>query len=97
MRTAEISGVQGLWEAVGEPLKSLKPRDLGGAWPSYVERPAPEARVLEGTSGSGLLCRGLTAQPPALSSQAWWGLLGIRRDRDLALGSKLWLLLLEEK
>lgn len=93
MRTTEISGVQGLREA-GE---SLKPRDLGGAWPSYVERPAPEARVLEGTPGSGLLCRGLTVQPLALLSQAWWGLLGIRRDRDLALGSKLWLLLLEEK
>lgn len=84
-------------EAVGEPLKPLKPRDLRGAWPSNVERPAPEARVLEGTPGFGLLCGGLTVQPPALLSQAWWGLLGIMRDRDLALGSKLWLLLLEEK
>lgn len=74
MRTAAISGVQGLREAVGEPLKSLQSRDLGGAWPSYVDRPAPAARVLSGTvetPGSGLptarlLCRGLTAQPPAL-------------------------------
>lgn len=65
---------QGLREAVGEPLKSLQSRDLGGAWPSYMERPAPAARVLWGTvetPGSGLptarlLFRGLTAQPQAL-------------------------------
>lgn len=44
-------------EAVGEPLKSLQSRDLGGAWPSYVERPAPTARVLSGTAGTlGLAC-----------------------------------------
>lgn len=68
-----ISGVRGWREAVGEPL-SLQLRDLGGAWPSYVERPASAARVLSRTvetPGSGLptarlLCRGLTAQPRAL-------------------------------
>lgn len=107
MRTAAISGVQGLREAVGEPPKSLQSRDLGGAWPSYVERPAPAARVLSGTvetPGSGLPHRAPALPRPDSPATGTFdpelSLVGVagdrRRERDGALGSKLWLLLLEK-